>query len=1525
MNAVLSNAIPDNSGYFTIGIPVSGLPTTLGTGAGQARLESVEFIISHATNDQLDITLSAPGGAARTLSMDRFGTGDNYGNPASCPGSAFVMRDGATALTNSNTNNPTGPYAPTDPLSGYTGNPNGTWSFNVRDDAAGTTGNIRYVKLNFCVLPEITSATSNSPICAGTALTLNVSANNATSYAWTGTGTYTPNNTSASVSVANAATGSYGITVTNACGSVNTSVPVVVNPAPTAVAATSSAASVCSNNNSINLTGAATAPTTVIFSEGFNSGTSGWVLTNTSTGGTPANAAWTLRTSPYFYNASSGTDPTFTSNDNSQFVLSNSDSQGSGNTATILRSPAFSTVGYNAATLSFHHVFRQQTNGNDRGYVEVSTDNSNWTTINTYTATTGTAATFASASFALPGGFLGQSTVYVRFRYTAPWGWYWGIDNVSVSGTGNLTYAWTSTPSGFTSAVQNPTGVSVTQNTTYNLTVTAVNGCTATDTEAVTHVTAPSATIAYTRPAYCVTAGTASVTRTGTSGGTYSSTPGLTINPTTGTVTPSTSTPGTYTITYTIAAATPCAQFQTTTQMTIDQIPTVAAAGGDQTTCAVASVTLAGNTPTVGIGTWSVISGPSTSAAQFSNVNTPGASFLSSGGPGTYTLRWSIDNGACTASTDDVVITVNACAYYSRGTGNVGDAIWSLTPSGTAGAATWNASTNMVVQSGNTITTTADLQVGSITVDNGGTLVLGGFNLTANGAMVDINGTLTANDNSTLTLAGSGVKSLDLASATSFWNLTCNTPDGTTLTGNASIRNTLLLPDGEFDCTGNPVTLASNATRTGRLGPVGATASYTGQLVVNRHIPAGATNWRMFGSSVAGRTVNDLKDDFYTAGFPGSHSPNFASPVGSGILWPSIRWYDETNTGAGVNDGLTGATGTSQALTAGQGFAAWCGTGLTTTTAFNVDVTGAPNIASTPITLPMSYTNTGVPATDGWNMVSNPLPSPIAFDQISRGADVADYVTYFNPANGNLATWDISEGLGTNGGSNIIQSSQGFWLKATGSAVTTTVEEQDKVEGNTGGFFGGAEVQTANLVRLRVESNINQYSDETVVVFSSGQPAITSQDVPKFIFAHPDAPQIASMGDGGEMIAINAFGPYTTDISIPVTVDVAVNGDYTIVATGLSNIGLSCVRLEDLATNTITPLVEGTEYTFTALAADDVNEARFLLHATAPLQLTATDATCNGTDDGSASLQVTSGPVDIIWTDADGVDILEQNGVMPGTSDLVALAAGEYSIRVVGDAACNTRSTLFTIEEPAALEAETITLPSSCPDTEDGRIDLTVLGGEAPYTFQWSNEATTEDLDVAAGTYTVLITDANGCTFAPQEYVVGAGEGPDAGISVENTVVQVGDEILFAPNTYEGVSNTWDFGDGATSTDLEATHTYDVPGTYTVTLTVDNGDCISTATLEVAVETTTGITTEVGRNLNAWVSGDLIVVDHDFGGQDPVLIRVFNAGGQLAMEKKVAQAPARITLPANELATGVWLVRVSSGAVYRTFALPIVH
>src|SRR5690606_24810261 len=88
-----------------------------------------------------------------------------------------------------------------------------------------------------------------------------------------------------------------------------------------------------------------------------------------------------------------------------------------------------------------------------------------------------------------------------------------------------------------------------------------------------------------------------------------------------------------------------------------DQNPTTALAGGDQTACTT-SVTLAGNTPVIGAGQWSIVSG-----AGGSFVATTSPTSVFNGIPGTtYTLRWTTTSpmGICAVSTSDVVIQLDA-------------------------------------------------------------------------------------------------------------------------------------------------------------------------------------------------------------------------------------------------------------------------------------------------------------------------------------------------------------------------------------------------------------------------------------------------------------------------------------------------------------------------------------------------------------------------------------------------------------------------------------------------------------------------------------------------------------------------------------------------------------------------------------------------------------------------------------------------------------------------------------------------
>ena len=576
---------------------------------------------------------------------------------------------------------------------------------------------------------------------------------------------------------------------------------------------------------------------------------------------------------------------------------------------------------------------------------------------------------------------------------------------------------------------------------------------------------------------------------------------------------------------------------------------------------------------------------------------------------GGNTISWSIGEPitgtgttASGAMTQGYQQPTGKLIYYSRANGNVSDPIWSRTPTGPAGPANFIPRASMVVQTGHVVHNTATVDLRDVIVEGGGSLQLDpGSAFNVHGRNATFLGVLYGSDGSVMSLVGNKPTVLTAASKPNVWDLEVNTPQGTTASGEMEIRGTLQLIEGDLNVTAALFTLRSYATTTGRLGAVPPEASYTGNLKVERYIPGGATNWRLLGSAIGSQTIQHWKDDFFTAGFPGSHYPNFYDPPGSGIFWPSIRWYNETNTGANMNDGVVGVSSNTQALLRGQGFAAWCGDNLGGTAPFVIDVfNGAPHIATAPITLPMNYTNTGNPTVDGWNLVSNPVPSAIAFDQITRGTDVADYVTFYNPANGNAAVYDISLGFGTNNATNTIQSSQGFYLKANGPAVATMVEEGDKINDNSGGVFGGLLPDTTPMVRLRLSSTVNTYSDETLIAFSAGTPGLDDEDAVKYVFAHNEAPQVATLAPAGTQLAINAFGTASSAMSIPVSVNAGVNGTYTLALTTQGDIGVSCLGLEDLVTGALIPIIDGMATCTFDLLANPPAETRFLLRVLAP-------------------------------------------------------------------------------------------------------------------------------------------------------------------------------------------------------------------------------------------------------------------------------------------------------------------------------------
>ncbi|MFH2095763.1 MAG: PKD domain-containing protein, partial [Bacteroidota bacterium] len=151
----------------------------------------------------------------------------------------------------------------------------------------------------------------------------------------------------------------------------------------------------------------------------------------------------------------------------------------------------------------------------------------------------------------------------------------------------------------------------------------------------------------------------------------------------------------------------------------------------------------------------------------------------------------------------------------------------------------------------------------------------------------------------------------------------------------------------------------------------------------------------------------------------------------------------------------------------------------------------------------------------------------------------------------------------------------------------------------------------------------------------------------------------------------------------------------------------------------------------------------------------------------------------------------------------------------------------------------------------DGQIDLTPSGGNAPYTYNWSNAQTTQDLtNLAPGTYNVTVTDANGCTGTGSWTVTQGSSGtpPVAGFTPSATTICVGQSVTFTNTTTGATGYSWSFpgGSPSSSTSASPTVTYTTAGSYTATLTATNtdGSDVESVTINVIDVTVSAISSD---------------------------------------------------------------------------------
>ena len=138
------------------------------------------------------------------------------------------------------------------------------------------------------------------------------------------------------------------------------------------------------------------------------------------------------------------------------------------------------------------------------------------------------------------------------------------------------------------------------------------------------------------------------------------------------------------------------------------------------------------------------------------------------------------------------------------------------------------------------------------------------------------------------------------------------------------------------------------------------------------------------------------------------------------------------------------------------------------------------------------------------------------------------------------------------------------------------------------------------------------------------------------------------------------------------------------------------------------------------------------------VNITSTDVLCFGEANGTATAEASGGtaPYSYSWNTTP-----EQTA-----ATATGLAAGSYTVTVTDADGCTATGTVMIVE-PLALVLSASSTDASCPDVTDATIDLTISGGTSPYSVIWNDGSTSEDrTSVTNGTYTVVVTDANGCS-----------------------------------------------------------------------------------------------------------------------------------------------------------------------------------
>jgi hypothetical protein len=553
----------------------------------------------------------------------------------------------------------------------------------------------------------------------------------------------------------------------------------------------------------------------------------------------------------------------------------------------------------------------------------------------------------------------------------------------------------------------------------------------------------------------------------------------------------------------------------------------------------------------------------------------------------------------------------------------------------------------------------ADASVGNLVVGTAASLDLGTFNLEVSGNWTN-NGTFSAG---TGTVKFTGSQAQQITGNQEFYHLEINNSSGVSIvSGQTSVKGVLTINAGNF-YTNNALVLLSDENGTGSIGPL-VNGTLTGQVTMQRYLPEAIGDWRFLSSPMSDAALAQLNDDCWTAGFPGSTYPSSS--------FVSVYYYDETLPGT-ADIGYEAPSTINEIPAPGRGFMVY----IDSTSLVDVlDFTGTPNMGT--IDVPVTYTLTDT-ISDGWNLVGNPYPSAINWDDsslVKNGIYNAVYI--WNPVAGVYSSY--VDGIGANGGSATIAAGRSFYVMTYDTTAQLTFAENCKTSTSTPFLKSGE-----SPVHFSMGMANSFGADETII---RTNPAATngfdgSFDAMKMWSSNWNLPAVYTMDADDVYYSINQLEPGEKTVAIYVYTGSSETHTFTFSGVDAFQ-DAGCVLLEDLHTGITYDLA--TTSSFDAFVSDTTTAARFLLHIGATVMTAAHNETCYDNNDGEIIIAKNNDqPYDAMLFNVWGGLAGNENGIYE-VAEFNNLSAGIYIVQLT-DNLCGVISDTLVINEPSPVTA----------------------------------------------------------------------------------------------------------------------------------------------------------------------------------------------------------------------------------------------